>query len=153
MIHTETIKSPIGQLVIKADEEAIISIEISDANENNNGNEITSEAVRQLKQYFKGVRKSFDLPLKFNTTPFRKRVYEALLNVPYGSTVSYRDLTYMAGNRRGFQATGQAMHFNPIMIVVPCHRVINSDGSIGGYGSHLDIKKYLLNMECGKEIW
>ena len=148
MIHTETIKSPIGQLVIKADEEAIISIEISDANENNNGNEITSEAVRQLKQYFKGVRKSFDLPLKFNTTPFRKRVYEALLNVPYGSTVSYRDLTYMAGNRRGFQATGQAMHFNPIMIVVPCHRVINSDGSIGGYGSHLDIKKYLLNMEC-----
>ena len=153
MIHTETIKSPIGQLVIKADEEAIISIEISDANENNNGNEITSEAVRQLKQYFKGVRKSFDLPLKFNTTPFRKRVYEALLNVPYGSTVSYRDLTYMAGNRRGFQATGQAMHFNPIMIVVPCHRVINSDGSIGGYGSHLDIKKYLQNMECGKEIW
>ena len=153
MIHTETLKSPIGQLVIKADEEAIISIEISDANENNRGNEITSEAVRQLKQYFKGIRKSFDLPLKFNTTPFRKRVYEALLNVPYGSTVSYRDLTYMAGNRRGFQATGQAMHFNPIMIVVPCHRVINSDGSIGGYGSHLDIKKYLLNMECGKEIW
>ena len=153
MIHTETLKSPIGQLVIKADEEAIISIEISDAKENNNGNEITSEAVRQLKQYFKGVRKSFNLPLKFNTTPFRKRVYEALLNVPYGSTVSYRDLTYMAGNRRGFQATGQAMHFNPIMIVVPCHRVINSDGSIGGYGSHLDIKKYLLNMECGKEIW
>lgn len=153
MIHTETIKSPIGQLVIKADEEAIISIEISDANENNNGNEITAEAVRQLKQYFKGVRKSFNLPLKFNTTPFRKRVYEALLNVPFGSTVSYRDLTYMAGNRRGFQATGQAMHFNPIMIVVPCHRVINSDGSIGGYGSHLDIKKYLLNMECGKEIW
>ncbi|MBQ9036119.1 MAG: methylated-DNA--[Erysipelotrichaceae bacterium] len=153
MIHTETIKSPIGQLVIKADEEAIISIEISDANENNRGNEITSEAVRQLKQYFKGVRKSFDLPLKFNTTEFRKRVYEALLNVPYGSTVSYRDLTFMAGNRRGFQATGQAMHFNPIMIVVPCHRVINSDGSIGGYGSHLDIKKYLLNMESGKEIW
>ena len=153
MIHTETIKSPIGQLVIKADEEAIISIEISDANENNRGNEITSEAVRQLKQYFKGVRKSFDLPLKFNTTEFRKRVYEALLNVPYGSTVSYRDLTFMAGNRRGFQATGQGMHFNPIMIVVPCHRVINSDGSIGGYGSHLDIKKYLLNMESGKEIW
>ena len=153
MIHTETLKSPIGQLVIKADVEAIISIEISDAKENVRGNEITSEAVRQLKQYFKGVRKSFDLPLKFNTTPFRKRVYEALLNVPYGSTVSYRDLTYMAGNRRGFQATGQAMHFNPIMIVVPCHRVINSDGSIGGYGSHLDIKKYLLNMESGKEIW
>ena len=153
MIYTECYHSPIGYLIIRADEEAVLTIDISDDPVDSRGNDITAEAVRQLREYFRGKRGSFDLPLKLNTTPFRKRVYEALMTVPYGSTVSYRDLTYMAGNRRGFQATGQAMHFNPLMIVIPCHRVINSDGTIGGYGRHLDIKKRLLNMECGKEIW
>lgn len=153
MIHTECYKSPVGYLIIRADETAVIGIDISDEAVDGRGNDVTHEAVRQLRQFFAGKRERFDLPIRLDTTPFRKRVYEALMKVPYGSTVSYRDLTYMAGNRRGFQATGQAMHFNPIMIVIPCHRVINSDGTIGGYGRHLEIKKHLLNMESGKEIW
>ncbi|MBQ1315575.1 MAG: methylated-DNA--[Erysipelotrichaceae bacterium] len=149
MTYTGYYESPIGILEITADEEALTGLSITEEKGYSRENEIIRKTVSQLKEYFSGKRESFDLPLKLNTTPFRKRVYEALLKVPYGSTVSYKDLTIMAGNRRGFQATGQAMHFNPIMIVIPCHRVINNDGSIGGYGSHIEVKKYLLRMEGG----
>ncbi len=153
MIFTGCLKTPFGYLKIEADEESLLAVEIIESAVTERNNDITSEAKRQLKEYFAGKRRDFDLPLRYETTPFRRRIYDALRTVPYGSTVSYRDLTYMAGNRRGFQATGQAMHHNKLMIVVPCHRVINSDGSIGGYGGHLEIKKYLLNMESGREIW
>ncbi len=153
MIYGTCYKSPVGLLWIQADDEHLLSVELVDGEMKGIGNSITQKAEKQLKEYFRGRRKKFELPLIFVTTPFRKRVYEALLNVPYGSTVSYKDLTIMAGNRRGFQATGQAVHFNPYMIIVPCHRVINADGSIGGYGRHIDVKKQLLNMENGKEIW
>ena len=149
MIFKGYYDSPVGVLEITADETALTGLSIIAEKGFPQENKVIKETVRQLKEYFAGKREVFDLPLSFDTTPFRKRVYEALLKVPYGSTVSYKDLTIMAGNRRGYQATGQAMHFNPIMIVVPCHRVINNDGSIGGYGSHIEVKKYLLRMEGG----
>ena len=149
MIFTDYYLSPVGLLEIKADEEAVIGIRLTEEEELYRPNGITEEAIRQLEEYFNGERKAFDVPLKITGTDFQKRVYNALLKVPYGSTVSYKDLTIMAGNRRGYQATGQAMHVNKIMIMVPCHRVISNDGSIGGYGQHIEVKKYLLRMEGG----
>ena len=153
MIFTGCLKTPVGYLKIEADEESLLEVDLIESSVTERNNDITEEAKKQLREYFSGKRRSFDLPIRYETTPFRKRIYDALRNVPYGSTVSYRDLTYMAGNRHGFQATGQAMHHNRLMIIVPCHRVINSDGSLGGYGRHTEAKKYLLNMEAGREIW
>lgn len=149
MIFNEYYQSPVGLLEIKADEEAITGVRLAEEEEFYRANDITHEAVKQLKEYFAGDRKEFDVPIKITGTDFQKRVYHALLQVPYGSTVSYKDLTIMAGNRRGYQATGQAMHVNKIMIIVPCHRVISNDGGIGGYGQHIEVKKYLLRMEGG----
>ncbi len=142
-------KSPVGLLQIVSDGEGITKVSLAYEEEYAVSNTQTEEAVRQLQQYFSGKRTEFDLPLKIAGTPFQKRVYNALLKVPYGSTVSYKDLTIMAGNNRGFQATGQAVHRNHHMIVIPCHRVISNDGSIGGYTPDINIKKQLLKLEGG----
>ncbi|MBQ1522707.1 MAG: methylated-DNA--[Erysipelotrichaceae bacterium] len=145
-------KSPVGLLQVISDGEGITKVSLVYEEESAVSNAQTEEAVRQLQQYFAGKRTEFDLPLKITGTPFQKRVYNALLKVPYGSTVSYKDLTIMAGNNRGFQATGQAVHHNQHMIVIPCHRVISNDGSIGGYTPDINIKKQLLKLEGGWKI-
>jgi methylated-DNA-[protein]-cysteine S-methyltransferase len=149
MIFKSYYRSPVGLLQIISDGEGIIKISFAYEEEYGVSNRQTEEAVNQLQQYFAGERTEFELPLKISGTPFQKRVYNALLKVPYGSTVSYKDLTIMAGNNRGFQATGQAVHRNQHMIVIPCHRVISNDGSIGGYTPDVNIKKRLLKLEGG----
>ena len=149
MVFKSYYNSPVGILQIISDGEGIIKISLVSEADYGISDSHTEEAVRQLKEYFAGKRTEFDIPLKITGTPFQKRVYNALLKVPYGSTVSYKDLTIMAGNHRGFQATGQAVHRNQLMIVVPCHRVISNDGSIGGYTPDINIKKQLLKLEGG----
>jgi O-6-methylguanine DNA methyltransferase len=107
------------------------------------------EVEKQLREYLRGARETFDLPLDLRGTPFQLRVWRALLEIPYGRTASYRDIANAIGCVKGYQAIGQANHRNPIPIVVPCHRVIAADGSIGGYGGGLDRKRELLNVEAG----
>lgn len=107
---------------------------------------VLAERVRgQLDEYFSGRRTEFDLPLEFGGTEYQKRVYAALLDIPYGQTISYGELARRVGS--GPRAVGQANHRNPISIVVPCHRVIGADGSLTGYGGGVDRKQWLLQHE------
>lgn len=107
-----------------------------------------AEAARQLAEYFRGVRRQFDLPLDARGTPFQKRVWSALGRIPYGETRSYADIARQSGSPKGARAVGMANHSNPIAIVVPCHRVIAADGSLGGYACGLDLKRKLLDLEA-----
>ena len=110
-------------------------------------NKILDEAFEQLNEYLKGERKTFDLDLEPEGTDFQKDVWNALLDVPYGKTISYSELAKASGHPRAVRAVGGAMHSNPIPIVIPCHRVIRSDGSIGGYALGPDLKTRLLKLE------
>lgn len=106
------------------------------------------EARRQLDEYFAGERRRFELPLDRQLSHgYRRTVLEALSEVPYGHTVSYKDLAERTGNPRASRAVGTAMATNPLPIVVPCHRVLRSGGALGGYGGGVDTKVWLLRLE------
>ena len=104
-------------------------------------------AASQLSEYFAGNRTSFDLPLMLQGTAFQKSVWDALLTIPYGETRSYADIARQIGNPKAVRAVGTANNRNPAAIIVPCHRVIGSDGSLTGYGGGLEVKQYLLDLE------
>ncbi|HOE57035.1 MAG TPA: methylated-DNA--[protein]-cysteine S-methyltransferase [Bacillota bacterium] len=108
---------------------------------------LLKEAVRQLESYFAGELKEFTLPLKPEGTEFMKKVWSALCEIPYGKTVSYKEIAEKVGVPKGARAVGIANNRNPIPIFIPCHRVIGADGSLTGYGGGLDMKKYLLELE------
>ena len=105
-------------------------------------------ATAQLAEYFAGERSEFDLPLYPVGTDFQLRVWNALLDVPYGETVSYGEIAEAIGNPGGSRAVGAANGRNPISIVAPCHRIIGANGSLTGYGGGLDRKAWLLNLEA-----
>lgn len=105
------------------------------------------KAADQLKEYFDGRRKVFDLPLAPRGTDFQTKCWNALLQVPYGETRSYGDIARAAGCPKGFRAVGMANNRNPIAIIIPCHRIIGSDGKLVGFGGGLDIKEFLLDLE------
>lgn len=110
---------------------------------------LIEEARRQLEQYFAGKLRQFDLPLDLEGTVFQSRVWNGLLAIPYGETCSYSQLAQQIGAPRAVRAVGSANRANPVVIVVPCHRVIAADGSLGGYGGGLDRKQFLLGLERG----
>jgi len=105
---------------------------------------------RQLEEYFAGKRRDFDLQLDLRGTDFRKQCWNELLRIPYGETRSYGEIAQAVGNPKGFRAVGQANHYNPIAIIVPCHRVVTTDRRLGGYGGGLNIKALLLQLEGAK---
>lgn len=111
---------------------------------------VIKEADKQLKEYFAGRRKEFDLPLVFHGTPFQKSVWNALMKIPYGETRSYKDIAELIDNPKACRAVGLANGRNPISIIAPCHRVIGSNGSLTGYGGGLNIKQILLELEKSK---
>jgi O-6-methylguanine DNA methyltransferase len=111
------------------------------------GGPLLDEAIRQLQQYFAGVRRSFDLDLR--GTDFQQRVWRALLGIPYGQRRSYRQIAVEIGHPQAIRAVGTANGANPLPIIVPCHRVVRSDGSLGGYGGGLAMKQALLRLEEG----
>lgn len=108
---------------------------------------VLREAERQLREYAAGLRFRFELELDVAGTGFQLDVWRALGAIPYGETRSYRDIALAVNRPKGFQAIGQANTRNPLPIVIPCHRVINADGSMGGYGGGLDRKRELLALE------
>ena len=110
-------------------------------------NALTDQAARQLDEYLSEKRKCFDVPLSPCGTAFQRSVWNALLSIPYGETRSYKQVAQMIGNPKACRAVGMANNRNPIIIMIPCHRVIGSDGSLVGYGGGLDIKKKLLALE------
>lgn len=108
-------------------------------------------AKTQLEEYFHGTRQRFDLPLRPSGTPFQQKVWEALCTIPYGETRSYKEIAIQIQNPNGCRAVGMANNRNPIIIVVPCHRVIGSDGTLVGYAGGLQVKEWLLEHE--KKRW
>lgn len=113
--------------------------------------ELIRETKRQLDEYFKGDRTAFDLPLDMEGTPFQVKVWHALQAIPYGETRTYKEIAEEIGNPKAVRAVGMANHVNPFIIVVPCHRVIGTNGKLTGYAAGLDKKLLLLELEKG--IW
>lgn len=101
----------------------------------------------QLKEYFSRQRREFDVPLDIQGSDFQKRVWTELLKIPYGRTVSYKYIARKLGDLKAIRAVGKANGSNPIPVIIPCHRIINSDGSLGGYSGGLKIKERLLKLE------
>ena len=111
------------------------------------GARLARQAVAELREYAAGRRKRFTVPLDLDGTPFQLKVWNALLRIPYGETRSYQQIAQQVGHPRASRAVGMANHFNPVAIIVPCHRVIASDGSLGGYGGGLENKSEMLRLE------
>ena len=111
---------------------------------------ILAQAVTELEQYFAGVRTKFDVSLAPEGTPFQMAVWQQLRGIPYGKTCSYKEIAAAIGQPKAVRAVGSANGRNPLCIVVPCHRVIAADGSLGGYSGGLDLKSRLLDLEKKK---
>jgi methylated-DNA-[protein]-cysteine S-methyltransferase len=109
--------------------------------------EVLQEAVSQLSQYFLGTRRNFNLPIHLQGTPFQCSVWKSLLRIDFGKVVSYKDIAKAIENPRASRAVGRALGKNPIPIVIPCHRVVNHNGGLGGFSSGLSIKRQLLALE------
>jgi len=144
-------ESPVGRLALAGDGEYVTRVGFCPApwTEKMPQGEtpLLARARRQLEEYFAGRRKNFDLPLRPAGTPFRLRVWRALLNIGYGETCSYGELAKAVGNGKASRAVGGANHANPIVIIIPCHRVIGANGTLTGYGGGLDKKTFLLELE------
>ncbi|WP_026376168.1 methylated-DNA--[protein]-cysteine S-methyltransferase [Aestuariibacter salexigens] len=146
--YRECIYSPLGNIAIRATNEFIQGIEFTDDPiHSDGGNSLTNFASQQLTDYFDGRLLCFDLPLAPQGTAFQKRVWQALQNIPFGHTASYRDIAVALQNPNAVRAVGAANGRNPIAIVIPCHRIIGADGSLTGYASGLARKKALLELE------
>lgn len=144
------IQTPLGITVIKGDEQGVISVSVLNSTTLKPSTQIPGvlkEAVVQLQEYFAGIRKVFQLQLNLKGTDFQKSVWLELLNIPYGKTISYLELSKRLGDVKAIRAVAAANGQNPFWIVVPCHRVIGSDGSLTGYAGGLWRKKWLLEHE------
>jgi methylated-DNA-[protein]-cysteine S-methyltransferase len=105
------------------------------------------KTVKALESYFAGERRTFDLPLVLEGTDFQRRAWQALCTIPYGQTLSYAEQAEKVGNRNKARAVGMANHYNPIPIIIPCHRVIGANGQLTGFAGGLELKQYLLTLE------
>jgi len=148
--------SPAGPLLIGVSETALVTLEfdrglpkkIAGQAVSWEESESRTHAVRaQLQEYFSGKRRNFDLALDPRGTDFQKRCWRELLRIPYGETRSYAEIARAVGSPKSFRAVGQANHYNPIAIIVPCHRVLASGCYLGGYGGGLPVKAWLLRLE------
>ena len=147
MTYTAYLEVPIGIIKIIASHDAIQSIVFVDSTKESNVNKITNMACQQLDEYFAGKRRKFDLPLDKQGTEFQELVWLALQDIPYAETCSYQYVAEKINRPKAMRAVGSANGNNPLAIVVPCHRVIASDGSLSGYEYGVDKKSWLLQHE------
>ena len=141
-------ESPAGLIEIMANDTGVTSILfVKKRAGRSKNNPHTTECLKQLHDYFNKERKTFSVPLDLIGTDFQKRVWNELLNIPYGKTISYLQLAIRLGDKKCIRAAGTANGRNPLSIIVPCHRVIGSNGDLVGYGGGLDKKKFLLELE------
>ena len=150
----DVVATPIDRLIVASDGESIVGVWMANASPDDESwtdrrgtDDLVTEARRQLTAYFAGRLKIFDLPLAPNGTDFQRRVWSALRKIPFGTTISYLDRARRVGNAAAVRAVGAANGRNPIPIIVPCHRVIGSNGSLTGFGGGLPRKRWLLRHE------
>jgi methylated-DNA-[protein]-cysteine S-methyltransferase len=148
-IYIAHYQTPIGKVEIEGTQEEIVALDFVDhpRSGDNNLPEVLKECVKQIDEYFNGQRNVFSVNLSLQGTEFQNAVWRRLLNIPYGQTRSYGELAAAIGNPAASRAVGNANGKNPISIIVPCHRLIGSDGSLTGYGGGLWRKKWLLKHE------
>ena len=155
-MHTIYYNSPIKQLEITGNENSIIKIKFIDdevISPKKDFNEILLLAYSQIEEYFNGKRKNFSFKMQPEGTEFQKKVWNEMKNIPFGTTISYKELAIRIGNPKAVRAVANANANNPLPIVVPCHRVIGSNGKLTGFRGGLWRKKYLIEMEKqGKKI-
>lgn len=141
-------KSPIGNLRIVVDESSLVVLDFNeDEKKQSDEHRYINEVKKQLDEYFKGTRKLFDLNIKINGTDFQNKVWNELTKIPYGETISYKELATRIGNDKACRAVGNANNKNKISIVIPCHRVVGSNKNLVGYAGGLDKKEWLINHE------
>lgn len=153
-IHYARTDSPAGPLLLAASSKGLMALEFDRGHLRSRKDATWKESsralspyLRELKEYFAGKRRSFSFPLDLRGTPFQVQCWLALLAIPYGETRTYVDIARAVGKPQAFRAVGLANNRNPVAIVVPCHRVIASDGTLCGYGGGLDVKRKLLQLE------
>ena len=161
MIESARFKLPIGKLAILAVKEGVIKIFFENESMEKmekwcrnhlgigivEGTDFTTEAKSQILNYLSGKRKSLNFPIVHLNTPFRIRVLKAERNIPYGQTRSYGEVAKMIGRPKAIRAVGSANAKNSLPLYFPCHRIINSNGTLGGFGWGLEVKQWLLNLE------
>lgn len=154
MIRYMLYPAPVGKLVVCEEDGLVVAVQLNEIPTGAIPEETPAgkETCEQLAAYFQGQRKEFQLPLAWKGTPFRLRVWQALLDIPYGTTRTYGQIATAIGSPKAVRAVGGACHDNPFLIVVPCHRVVGSTGSLTGYAAGLDTKRFLLEYEQSTTI-
>ncbi len=153
MIYINYIDTPAGELEICADDIGVVSVLFVNTNKRvlikkeTSSNPLLLETEKQLSAYFNKALNKFDLPLSLNGTVFQKRVWSQLITIPYGKTISYLELAKLLGDEKCIRAAATANGKNPISIIIPCHRVIGSNGALVGYSGNIERKSFLLKHE------
>lgn len=150
------VDSPVGLLRVGASDSALHTLQFVNGRQaptqQSASTPIIEQTRRELAEYFAGTRRVFEVPLSFAATPFQRRVWTALCNIRYGERVSYLQQAQMVGDELAIRAVAQANGQNPIAILIPCHRVINASGKLGGFGGGLLRKQFLLDLERGDRL-
>ena len=148
MIYQYSYETKLGSVTIVEEDGALLAITTHRTYEGiKQETPLINEAYRQLSEYLLGERKRFDLPLNPQGTVFQQQVWKALCDIPYGETRSYKQIAEAIGNPKAVRAAGMANNRNPLLIVVPCHRVIGANGKLVGYGAGIEKKEFLLKLE------
>lgn len=141
------VKSPLGYIEIIANDEYLLEVNFTNIIKEISSNNITAETAKQLNEYFNYERMSFDMPFKLDGTSFQIKCWQQLLEIPYGSTITYKEQAQLIGHPKAYRAVGQANGKNKLVIIIPCHRVTGMLDNLGGYSGGIHIKKFLLEHE------
>ena len=150
MLSRLIMDSPFGKLLLEAQNNSLIGCRFlfpQDITVSDSANPLLRKTQKELEEYFSGRRQNFDISLNPCGTPFQQKVWQALQKIPYGRTASYKDIAEAINNTKAYRAVGMANNKNPIVILIPCHRVIGSNGKLVGFAGGLDLKQKLLNLE------
>lgn len=156
MMYGKYVDTQAGKLYLAVEDGAVVLLgrdgaETADVPQDGVGMEetlrLSERAAAQLQEYMLGLRRQFDIPMRVKGTPFQEKVWAALCRIPYGKTRTYGEIAAEVGSPKGARAVGMACNRNPVMILIPCHRVIGSTGALVGFGGGLDMKEYLLRLE------
>jgi len=150
-MKTLEVNTPVGTMTLMEENGALCRVCFGKIPGDAEETPLLCQAAAELEEYFRGERKTFSVPLAPQGTPFQQKCWEALRHIPYGETRSYAFQAQMIGQPKACRAVGMANNKNPLPVFIPCHRVVGKDGSLTGYAGGLEIKKILLQIECGKE--